>query len=265
MKYWVQITSMFILLVVTINTGVLNYQVAEQRRMINQVAFSAQSCDLNIYNSIQQLAKNLDYNVNFAQRVAAQRMPSVVSVHTDFTYASGVVISENGTILTAAHVADTASLYGRMWVEFEDGTTRDAWAVGYAPGRSPDVGIIRIDPNGLDLTAVPIDPSIRETVVKGDSVVVLGNPHGLNHSVVDGIVSDPNRTAGDFLLREQNYIHISGPSIPGLSGGPIFDIHGNLLGILSCGHTHTSFIVPTDIILEALTLCEELEMVHAFE
>ena len=234
---------------------------------------------------------NIDAQANAVQNVVTYRMPSTVAVCTELLYitnpytgqpvfvspvtkkpfishCAGVVIDE-GTVLTAAHVlASDDPMRGpivRQWVEFEDGTQRDAIGSAFVKEQDPDVGVVWFDPTGLDVVAVPLILDIRESLRKGDPIVVLGSPMGYMFSVSVGVVAAPVRVPDVPGLAQGSFLQVSGHIAGGNSGGPVFDLQGNLLGIVSMGAPGTGvfFVVPIDEIMRrGLHKCNMKETVN---
>ncbi|MGP4103872.1 S1C family serine protease [Nonomuraea sp. KM90] len=121
--------------------------------------------------------------------VAAKVQPSVVMIQGQTGEGSGVVLSEDGLILTNNHVAVGAGQGGQMTVKFSDGKTAKATVVGTDP--ATDLAVIRAeDVSGL--TKATLGDSDQLKV--GDAVLAIGSPLGLDGSVTAGIVSALDRT-----------------------------------------------------------------------
>ena len=138
---------------------------------------------------------------------------------------SGFVITEDGYILTNYHVIDGAS---SIQVSFIDGTTYDATLVGGE--EENDIAVLKIDATGL--TPVLIGDS--DNVRVGESVVAIGNPLGeLTFSMTQGIISARDRSItmenGNVMNMLQTDVAINS----GNSGGPLFDMYGQVIGITS--------------------------------
>lgn len=132
---------------------------------------------------------------------------------------SGFIISQDGLIATNMHVIGEGRAIG---VELADGKKLKPVAV-HATERSADLAIIRVD--ARDLPALDLGDS--EKLKDGQAVVALGNPQGLKHSVVSGVVS------GRRMLDGRNMIQLAIPVEPGNSGGPLLDRAGKVHGILT--------------------------------
>jgi len=221
---------------------------------------------------IEDVESDLELHKNNVTDIVKQSMPSVVAIYIESATrispytgeplqmcAAGVVINRGGIILTAAHVVDDVDLMNdHIWVEFEDGTKYEVTMIAHSFNRQPDVGVIWINPKGRILPAVPMNPSLRESLVKGQKIIIIGTPRGLDFSVTTGVISDPNRLTEDPWGVEQTYLHVTAQVVGGNSGGPAFDLEGNLLGIVSCGGSAAQFLVPVDVIMrEGLSQCRE--------
>src|SRR3954464_10026390 len=141
---------------------------------------------------------------------------------------SGFVVDKNGTIVTNAHVVDGAS---KVTVGLEQGGDQiDAKVMGV--DNDSDVAVLKIDPNGKNLTVLPLGDSSK--LVVGDPVVAIGNPFGLQRTVTTGIVSALQRQVdapSGFPI--SNVIQTDAAINPGNSGGPLLDGNGRVIGINS--------------------------------
>jgi len=125
--------------------------------------------------------------------VAAAVQPSVVSIQVKTANGggegSGVVLSDDGRILTNNHVVEAGGQGGQMTVKFSDGKTASAKVVGTDP--TTDLAVIKAD-NVSGLTKASLGDS--DALKVGDYVLAIGSPLGLSGSVTAGIVSALNRT-----------------------------------------------------------------------
>lgn len=134
---------------------------------------------------------------------------------------TGFVVSQEGLIATNLHVIGEG--YG-FTVELADGTDLEVKSV-HASDHGFDLVIIRVDPKGKQLSPLPLGDS--EGIQQGAPVVVLGNPLGLKHSVVSGVVSARREINGRSMLQ------LAMPIEPGNSGGPVLDMQGNVVGLVN--------------------------------
>lgn len=177
---------------------------------------------------------------------------------------TGFVTSDDGSILTNAHVvSQDGTVADEVTVVFRhaDGEKRvEGTLVGV--DNDSDVALIQVDPDGLDLTPLPLGDSDAVTV--GEPVVAIGNPLGYDFSVTSGIVSATGRS-----LRSP-----SGATIPngiqtdaainqGNSGGPLINARGEVIGIneqiasQSGGNEGLGFAVPINTAVRAMEQLRE--------
>ncbi len=159
---------------------------------------------------------------------------------------SGVVIREDGYILTNRHVVEDAE---RIEVRFKDGRTYPATVRGVDP-RS-DVAVLKIEAKGLP--AAKFADSDKTRV--GEFAIAIGAPFNLDYSVTFGHVSAKGRT--DLLPgvapgtpMDQDFIQTDASINPGNSGGPLVNIDGQIIGIntLIRGlHTGIGFAIPSNL------------------
>ncbi|MFV2209854.1 trypsin-like peptidase domain-containing protein [Actinomadura sp. LOL_016] len=183
--------------------------------------------------------------------VASAVLPSVVSITAQSgagsSGGSGVVLSENGTILTNAHVVDGAR---QVAVKFSDGKTAQARVVG--TDGTNDIAVLQAQGvSGLK----PATFGSTEGLAVGDQVLAIGSPLGLDGSVTSGIVSALGRQVSEGGDRPQgqlppwippemqeqlsqqeqtvieNAIQTDAPINPGNSGGALVNMSGQVIGI----------------------------------
>ena len=133
---------------------------------------------------------------------------------------SGFFISADGTAVTANHVVENAKT---IEVTTSDGKTYKAHVVGTDPGT--DVAVIKVDGGGSFASVQFADQAPRV----GDWVIAIGNPYGLGDTATAGIVSALARNIGTSTY--DNFMQIDAPINRGNSGGPTFDVNGNVVGI----------------------------------
>lgn len=150
---------------------------------------------------------------NTAPRQYQQRLQS--------TLGSGVIISDQGFLLTNKHVIRDAN---EITVSLIDGRVAKAETIG--TDDDSDLAVLKIDLDNL----VPITIGMPDQAEVGDVVLAIGNPFGIGQSVSQGIISAKNQ----FDLDDrgiQNYMQTDASINPGNSGGALVDAFGNLLGI----------------------------------
>jgi len=161
---------------------------------------------------------------------------------------SGVVVSEDGYIMTNAHVVDGARTI-RIRISGISGkgiSTFDAALVGI--DRVLDLALLKIETSGLQ--ALPFGNA--NEVKQGELVMAFGSPLGMDNSVSMGIVSAAARQLSDDDPRI--YIQTDAPINPGNSGGPLVNTEGHLIGIntfifsKSGGSEGIGFAIPSNVI-----------------
>jgi serine protease Do len=159
---------------------------------------------------------------------------------------SGFVVTAEGHVLTNNHVVEGAD---RIRARFADGREVTAKVIGRDP--ATDVALLQLDGDRKDWPHVELGSSGGLEV--GDWVVAVGNPLGLGLTVTAGIVSGKGREIGhdafdDFIQTDAAINH-------GNSGGPLFDLHGRVVGMntaIAEGANTIGFAVPADLITDLL-------------
>ncbi len=165
---------------------------------------------------------------------------------------SGFVIDSAGIVITNNHViADSNEIF----VVFNDGTELKAEVIGKDP--KVDIAVLKLKPE-KPLKAVKFGDSSKERV--GDPVMAIGNPFGFGGSVSAGIVSALNRSIGSGSY--DNYIQTDASINKGNSGGPLFNMDGEVIGINTAiispsgGSIGIGFAVPSKT---AMPVIEQLQ------
>lgn len=162
---------------------------------------------------------------------------------------SGFIISKDGYILTNNHVVEKSN---GIFVTMTDGKEYKAKIIGTDP--RTDVALIKIDVKGL----VPLTIGDSDKLKKGQWVLAIGSPFGLDSTVTVGIVSAINRDTGDYLPFIQTDVAVN----PGNSGGPLINLKGEVVGInsqivsRSGGFMGISLAIPID---EVMRIVEQLK------
>jgi S1-C subfamily serine protease len=175
---------------------------------------------------------------------------------------SGFVISDEGEIVTNAHVVTDAQAAGvqsedlnearQVYIQFGDGNQVEAEILGFDP--YADVALLKVDPEGLDLK--PIRLGSENDVDVGDGVAAIGSPFGAqqSQSLSVGVVSAADRSIESLTqFRIEGAIQTDASINPGNSGGPLLDAAGEVVGInqqiqtSSGGNEGVGFAVPIDL------------------
>jgi serine protease Do len=160
---------------------------------------------------------------------------------------SGFIISQDGYVLTNAHVVEGAD---EITVRLTDKREFKAKAIG--ADKRTDLALLKLDAPNLNLPAVRFgDPSKLKV---GEWVVAIGSPFGFENTVTAGIVSAKGRS-----LPQENFVPFIQTDVainPGNSGGPLFNMRGEVIGINSQIYSRTggfmglSFAIPADVALD---------------
>jgi serine protease Do len=156
------------------------------------------------------------------------RQPGIPHDFHSKSLGSGFIISQDGYILTNAHVVESAD---EITVKFTDKREFKAKVIG--SDKRTDVALIKIEASGLP--SVKMGDPARLRV--GEWVVAIGSPFGFENSVTAGIVSAKGRS-----LPQENYVPFIQTDVainPGNSGGPLFNMKGEVVGINSQIYSRT--------------------------
>ena len=167
---------------------------------------------------------------------------------------SGVIISSDGYILTCAHVVDGAS---SITVTIDD---KDYTATLVGEDTTSDVAVIKIDATGL----TPATVGDSDNLKVGQSVMAVGNPLGeLGGTVTGGMISALNRSVtiqGSSSVNTMSLIQMDASVSPGNSGGGLFNMNGELIGIVNAKSSSSDaeglgFAIPIN---DAIKVAQEL-------
>jgi S1-C subfamily serine protease len=143
---------------------------------------------------------------------------SVVTIRTDVAQGTGFIVTNDGYIVTNAHVLADGR---QVWAINYNQQKIDAEFIGYSPDM--DVALLKI--SGDYYNAEFAD---SEDVQVGEKVIAIGNPLGLQFSVTEGIISGTHRQGANNL---DIYIQTDAALNPGNSGGPLINTKGEVIGI----------------------------------
>ncbi len=164
---------------------------------------------------------------------------------------SGFIVSDDGYILTNAHVVDNAT---DISVRLRDRTELNAKLIGL--DELTDVALIKVEADDLPVVKI----AEADDVAVGEWVLAIGSPFGFDQTATQGIVSAVSRN-----LPSANYVPFIQTDVavnPGNSGGPLFNTDGEVIGINSQiysstgGYQGLSFAIPIDI---AMNVAEQLK------
>ena len=182
--------------------------------------------------------------------------------YKSYSVGSGVIVDDDGYILTNFHVIERAS---RVQVKLTDGREFEAEPVMYASGRS-DIALLKIITDEEERF-----PAIRmaddDDLLLGETVMALGNPFGLGGSVSRGILSSKSRRPvnEDEQLGIADWLQTDAAVNPGNSGGPLINLAGELIGINVAVYRGNRFEAPAQGISFAIPVKRVREAIsHIF-
>jgi serine protease Do len=160
---------------------------------------------------------------------------------------SGVIIGEDGYIITNNHVVEHAE---NIQVQLYDGSSQKAKVIGADP--NTDLAVIKIDPP-KDMKYAHFGDS--DEVKVGEWVVAIGSPQGLDWTVTQGIISATHRTGIGVLgpTGYEDFIQTDASINPGNSGGPLINLNGEVIGINALivsatqGSVGLGFAIPSNM------------------
>ncbi|MGZ5411719.1 MAG: S1C family serine protease [Solirubrobacterales bacterium] len=230
-------------------------------------------------------AANGDFN---AAEVYEKAAPAVVTVISIFGQSadplgsgagqgSGFIVSDEGEIVTNAHVVTTGGQgngggqtreAGQVYVELSDRNRLPADILGVDP--DADIALIKVDPEGLDLHHLNV--SERDEYAVGEPVAAIGSPFGEQQSLSTGIVSAVDRSIQSLTeFSIDNAIQTDASINPGNSGGPLLDGKGEVIGVnqqietSSGSNSGVGFAIPATAVLFSLEqLRENSEVDYAY-
>lgn len=234
---WIAIWLAFLLLVYCIASDLFRYfEMDSQTPTLQQ----SQSSTLNIQyqerpvsDAITQPDENGAYTVaGVAEAVA----PSIVEITAasgsmPTSSGSGIILSEDGYIVTNAHVLQNSDTF---WVTLNDSDEAiSADCIGM--DTKTDLAVLKINRTGLPAATI----GDSDSLLVGEEVVAIGNPAGLNGTVTNGIVSALHRKIKSASTGfEMDCIQTNAAISPGNSGGALVNLYGQIVGITSSKYTN---------------------------
>jgi Do/DeqQ family serine protease len=188
----------------------------------------------------------------FFRRFFGERTQQAPPERTRQALGSGVIVSQDGYIVTNHHVIDGAD---QIKVDLTDGRSFDAKLVGSDP--PSDLAVLKIDASNL--TMLTLGDSDRTRI--GDVVLAIGNPLGVGQTVTMGIISAKGRQTGLSNGSFEDFLQTDAPINQGNSGGALVSTNSELIGINSQilspsgGSIGLGFAIPSNM---ARTVSEQL-------
>ncbi len=180
--------------------------------------------------------------------------PTPPNAEPEVAMGSGFIIDTTGRIVTNYHVVGDAT---EVTVNLQDGKELKGTVVG--KDKDTDLALVKVDPTGVDLHPVKLADSDKVRV--GDPVIAIGSPFGLGGTVTAGIVSAKDRVIG--VGRYDDFLQIDAPINRGNSGGPTFNLAGEVIGVNSLIHSPSGgnvgigFAIPSNLVKEIVADLED--------
>ena len=179
---------------------------------------------VNIGTNEQIIQVNDPFNLFFTEYFNRQQRPATARRYSPL--GSGVIVDPRGLVLTNSHVVRRAQqIEVRLW----DGSAYPARVVGYdAPN---DLCLLQLagEYDGHPLKAAEF--AAANDLLLGETVLAVGNPFGLEHSVSQGVISAFNRSFQEGEVSFSDIIQTDAAINPGNSGGPLINLDGQLIGL----------------------------------
>jgi serine protease Do len=155
---------------------------------------------------------------------------------------SGVIVDPSGLIITNEHVVAGAA---RIKVQLVDGRDLPAMLIG--ADQSFDLAVLKVEAPDRPLPALRLGTAAD--LLPGETVIAIGNPFGLSHTVTSGVISALHRVVRAKNRTYEDFIQTDAQINPGNSGGPLLNIHAELIGINTAVHSGgpgIGFAIPVD-------------------
>lgn len=157
---------------------------------------------------------------------------------------SGVIVDPHGLVVTNEHVVAGAA---RIRVQLADGRELPATLVG--ADQSFDLAVLQVERARPEHELPALRLGTALDLMIGETVIAIGNPFGLSHTVTSGVISALHRVVRAKNRTYEDFIQTDAQINPGNSGGPLLNIHGELIGINTAVHSGgpgIGFAIPID-------------------
>lgn len=173
---------------------------------------------------------------------------------------SGFIVHPAGYVVTNSHVVSRAT---KITVTLSDNSKIPARVISADPDH--DLAVLKIElPKGKSLPHLP--PGRSDDLMVGETVIAVGNPMGLSHTVTTGIVSALNRELQFSQgVTYSGLIQTDAPINPGSSGGPLLNVRGELIGIntaIRADAQNIGFAIPVDKLMELFPMLLNFERIN---
>lgn len=184
-----------------------------------------------------------------AKAIYAAVSPSIIGVVCEtqegISSGSGIICREDGYIITNSHVIKDSKQHQKLRVILHDNSQYNAAVVGF--DKTTDLAVLKIDAKSLPVASF----GNSDTLAVGDWVLAIGNPGGMTFasSLTRGVVSGLNRSVGYSEKANMTYIQTDTAISPGASGGALFNLYGQVVGVntsklVAEGYEGMGFSIP---------------------
>ena len=206
---------------------------------------------------------------NWTDQIAAFK-PMVVNVETSSevvfeteakgtSFATGFIVdAERGIIATNRHVTGSSPSYVK--INFYDGSFTEAKVFYYDP--THDFGFYQIDPSEAEFSLEAVQLGAWRDLALGDELLLIGNNDKEEYSIKEGKVANLNVNKGN---RHSSYIHTTFDRTGGSSGSPVWNTEGEVIAIHARGSDTSSFELPIEYLIDALTRIQDDSPIHRGE
>ncbi|MBU1136194.1 MAG: trypsin-like peptidase domain-containing protein [Nanoarchaeota archaeon] len=224
----------------------INTNNAELQSKINELSDSLMQTEMNLTRELSSIKAKTSADFS---GIIDSAVESVVSIKTNIAQGTGFIITEDGFVVTNAHVLEGAKYANAITAEQ---ISKSMSLVGY--NSELDLALLKIKGS---YNFLKFGDSNRIRV--GEKVIAIGNPLGLSFSVSEGIVSAVNRVGSNRLPA---YIQTDAALNPGNSGGPLINTDGEVIGINNFKITgeNLGFALESNYIIEEVNNIAMQEM-----
>lgn len=232
---WISIALAFLLLLYCICSDILRYFQMETTTPTMQQPQQTLTVQYQEKPDSEQITKP-DANGKYTVAGVAEAVaPSIVEIkaasgNTTMSSGSGIILSEDGYIVTNAHVLQNCDTF---WVSIgKNNTVIPATCIGM--DTKTDLAVLKVEQDGLPAATI----GNADSLLVGEEVVAIGNPAGLTGTVTNGIVSALHRQVKSGSTGfEMDCIQTNAAISPGNSGGALVNLYGQVVGITSSKYT----------------------------
>lgn len=232
---WIAIALAFLMLLYCICSDILHYYQMETTTPTMQQPQQTLTVQYQEKPDSEQITKP-DANGKYTVAGVAEAVaPSIVEIkaasgNTTMSSGSGIILSEDGYIVTNAHVLQNCDTF---WVSIgKDRTIVPATCIGM--DTKTDLAVLKVEQTGLPAATI----GDADSLLVGEEVVAIGNPAGLTGTVTNGIVSALHRQVKSGSTGfDMDCIQTNAAISPGNSGGALVNLYGQVVGITSSKYT----------------------------